>query len=76
MKGCLTTHRLGRKLVFRLAVLSTITGGTWSFLIITHSDVFPVRLILLSPLFSIFGGGVPVLGAVINSIIADVTTER
>jgi len=31
---------------------------------------------LLSPLFTILGGGVPVFGAVVNSIIADVTTER
>ena len=39
-------------------------------------DIFPVRLILLSPFFSIFGGGLTVLTAVIHSIIADVATEK
>jgi MFS family permease len=72
----LTTDRLGRKPVFRLAFLGVIIGGCWSFLVIIYSDKLPIRLMLLSPLFSVLGGGVPVFGAVVNSIIADVTTER
>jgi PCFT/HCP family folate transporter-like MFS transporter 1/3 len=59
-----------------MAFLGLIIGGSWTVLIIVRSDIFPVRLMLLSPLFTIFGGGVPVFGAVVNSIIADVATER
>jgi hypothetical protein len=43
---------------------------------IIRSDIFPIRLMLLAPLFTIFGGGVPVFGAVVNSMIADVTTTE
>lgn len=71
-----TSPRLGRKPIFRLSFLSVIIGGFWSYLVIVRSDIFSIRLILISPLFTIFGGGIPVFGAVVNSIIADVTTER
>ncbi|KAB5555062.1 major facilitator superfamily domain-containing protein [Coniochaeta sp. 2T2.1] len=71
------SDRLGRKPVFRLAFLSVMIGGMWTVLCIVRSDILSVRLMLLSPLFTIFGGGVPVFGAVVNSIIADVAgTER
>ncbi|OIW28726.1 MFS general substrate transporter [Coniochaeta ligniaria NRRL 30616] len=73
----ITSDRLGRKPVFRLSFLSLIIGGMWTVLCIIRSDILPIRLMLLSPLFTIFGGGIPVFGAVINSMIADVTgTER
>lgn len=35
-------------------------------------DVFPTQLVLASPAFLIVGGGVRVLSAIVNSMIADI----
>jgi PCFT/HCP family folate transporter-like MFS transporter 1/3 len=55
---------------------SLLLGGTWTIIVLVRPDVFPVRLILLSPFFNIFGGGLVVITAAIHSIIADVATEK
>lgn len=68
--------RMGRKPIFRLSFVSVILGGTWSLIVLYRWDIFPVRLIWISPFFAMFGGGLPVTVAVIHSIIADVATER
>lgn len=56
--------------------MGLILGGIWTTIVLARWDIFPISLMLLSPFFSVFGGGLPVTVAVIHSIIADVTTER
>ncbi|KAL1855338.1 hypothetical protein VTK73DRAFT_8576 [Phialemonium thermophilum] len=70
------SDRIGRKPIFRLSFASVGLGAVWTGTILYNSHIFPIRLMLLAPLFYVFGGGVSVMVAVIHSIIADVATEK
>jgi MFS family permease len=70
------SDKIGRKPMLLLSFCSIVMGGIWSMAVLTRWDIFPIRLLLISPFFAFFGGGVSVLTAVIHSIIADVATDK
>lgn len=68
--------RIGRKPIFRIAYAGVILSFLCTFAVLLRSDIFPVQALLVSPVFTVVGGGLSVTVAVIHSMIADVTTER
>lgn len=72
----MTAIRIGRKPVLWSSYLSLIISGTWSATVLMNPHIMPIELVLLSPLFLVFGGGIDVNIAVIHTIIADVASDR
>ena len=58
-----------------LSLVGLILGFVWSLVVIRFSHVLPVRLVWLSPLFHLIGGGVEVVGMAFYSMASDVTTD-
>ncbi|KAH8879721.1 hypothetical protein GQ53DRAFT_774701 [Thozetella sp. PMI_491] len=68
----LLSDKIGRKPVVFLGLLGQVLGLFWTLLVCYFHQVFPTRLVLLSPLFLVIGGGNNVISAVIYSSIVDV----
>ena len=64
--------RTSRKFVLMLALLGLIAGDVMVKVVVLFPNVFPVRLILVSFLFSCIGGGSGIVSALIFAILADV----
>lgn len=52
-----------------------ILAGIVNLTIIWFSDILPIRLIWLAPLFIFIGGGHATMGSVFYAIGSDITTE-
>ncbi|KAH8736614.1 major facilitator superfamily domain-containing protein [Ilyonectria robusta] len=67
---------IGRKPILQLAFTSMVLAVGWNITVLATNGALPIWLIVLSPAFYIFGGGMSVISSVLYSIISDVTTER
>ncbi|KAK1996482.1 major facilitator superfamily transporter [Colletotrichum falcatum] len=72
----IVADRVGRKKVFSLAVLGMALSQLWFLLVCAFPKTFPIKALWLSPFFIFVGGGNAVLGAVVFSMISDVTTSE
>ncbi|KAK2734064.1 hypothetical protein FQN55_002932 [Onygenales sp. PD_40] len=71
----LLADRYGRKPIFCLCIPGFVLNIVLTGTVMWASDVFPLRMIWLSTLSWVFGGGVVVASAMIWTMMADVTTE-
>ncbi|KAH8820882.1 major facilitator superfamily domain-containing protein [Xylogone sp. PMI_703] len=71
----LLVDRIGRKKVFALSAVGIILGGMFNLTVLWFSNIFPLYLVLLSPLFTFIGGGEATLGTIFFSIGSDISTE-
>ncbi|KAJ5614803.1 hypothetical protein N7528_008457 [Penicillium herquei] len=72
--GVLADH-WGRKPVVYLGMLGIVLDELWARLICLWSDVLPLRMVWLSALWKIIGGGDQVVTSVVCTMIADVVSE-
>ncbi|RAH76461.1 hypothetical protein BO86DRAFT_251278 [Aspergillus japonicus CBS 114.51] len=72
----LFAERYGRCLSLRLALFGVLCEETWSCLICWFSNTFPIRLILLAPVFEIIGGGPGIIITMIHLLAAEAATEE
>ncbi|CAG8907285.1 unnamed protein product [Penicillium egyptiacum] len=73
--GILSDH-WGRKPVLCLCLLGLILGELWVIIVCIWSNYIPLRMVWLSSLFKIIGGGDPVISTIVCVIIADVFSEN
>ncbi|KAJ5648884.1 uncharacterized protein N7484_002607 [Penicillium longicatenatum] len=73
--GVLSDH-WGRKPVVLLAVLGSLLAEFWTRLVCAWSNVLPLRLVWLSSVWRIFGGGDQTMASVLLNIVADVFSEE
>ncbi|BAE63701.1 hypothetical protein BDV35DRAFT_377694 [Aspergillus flavus] len=69
-------ERYGRCLSLKLALAGVLCEEAWSCLICWFSDLVPIRLILLAPLFEIIGGGPAIITTIVHLLAAEVTTPE
>ncbi|KAK0649758.1 major facilitator superfamily domain-containing protein [Cercophora newfieldiana] len=67
--------RYGRTLVLGLSLFGGTLAVVASVLICTFPQVFPLRLIWLTPILSLIGGGEVTVATIVYAIVADVTDE-
>ncbi|KAH7142596.1 major facilitator superfamily domain-containing protein [Dactylonectria estremocensis] len=67
---------IGRKPILQLAFSSMVLAVGWNIIVLATNGILPIGLIVVSPVFYMFGGGMSVISSVLYSIISDVTTER
>nr|POE90637.1 efflux pump ustt [Quercus suber] len=64
----------GRKPVFALSVLSINLAFVWPLIVLWFFQLFAIRLVWLSTLFCLLGGGSTVCAGLLYVIVSDVTT--
>ncbi|KAI5865370.1 major facilitator superfamily domain-containing protein [Durotheca rogersii] len=69
-------NKIGRRPVVLLGLLGEMLEYFWVILVCYFHEVFPTRLVLISPVFVVIGGGSKVISACIYTIITDVTPEH
>ncbi|KAJ5419500.1 uncharacterized protein N7487_003050 [Penicillium crustosum] len=69
------SDRWGRKPVLCFCLLGIILGELWVRIVCIWSSHIPLRMIWLSSLFKVIGGGDPVIAAIVCVIVADVFSE-
>ncbi|KAJ5405754.1 hypothetical protein N7465_007038 [Penicillium sp. CMV-2018d] len=69
------SDKWGRKPVLCLCLLGMILSESWVIIVCIWSSYIPLRMVWLSSLFKIIGGGDPVIAAIFYVIIADVFAE-
>lgn len=69
------SDRIGRRPVMFLGLLGAILAFVWPVFVCYFHETLPTRLVLLSGVFNIIGGGARVTSAVLFSIIVDVAPE-
>ncbi|KAJ5623363.1 MFS transporter [Penicillium lividum] len=72
----LLADRWGRKPVVLMSIMGILLSMTFTLLVCGLWQIFPLRLVWLSPVFTILGGGAPVLFSMILTMIADVMPEN
>ncbi|CAG7949977.1 unnamed protein product [Penicillium nalgiovense] len=72
--GILSDH-WGRKPVLCFCLLGLIPGEFWVIIVYIWSNYTPLRMVWLSSLTKIIGGGDPVISTIVCVIIADVFSE-
>ncbi|KAL7619659.1 hypothetical protein AAE478_010200 [Parahypoxylon ruwenzoriense] len=65
-----------RKPVYLLGAAGQFLSVVWCLLIYRFSEILPIELALLGPLFEILGGGLTVATAILCAIISDVQTPE
>ncbi|KAJ5535655.1 hypothetical protein N7513_008841, partial [Penicillium frequentans] len=73
--GVLSDH-WGRKPVVYLAIVGSLLGELWVRLVCAWSNVLPLRLIWVSSVWRIIGGGDQTMSSVLLNIVADVFSEE
>lgn len=73
--GVLADH-WGRKPVLYLGALGIVLGELWVRLVAAWSNVLPLRMVWMSGLFRIIGGGDQVFTSIAVAIVADVFSEE
>jgi hypothetical protein len=71
----LLADRYGRKPMICLSIPGFLSNMVFTAVILGFSNIFPLRMIWLSSITWIFGGGAIVAGALVWTMMADVTTE-
>ncbi|KAL3424549.1 major facilitator superfamily transporter [Phlyctema vagabunda] len=72
----LLADRIGRKPIFLLILVGYILSGLWTLNVMWFWEKLPLRLVWLSPVFQLIGGGDAVARVVFYAIATDVTTEQ
>ncbi|KAJ5493690.1 Major facilitator superfamily domain general substrate transporter [Penicillium fimorum] len=72
--GVLSDH-WGRKPIVYLSMLGILLGEIWVRIVCLWSSVIPIRMVWLSSVFKIIGGGDQVLTAIAMVIMAEVFSE-
>ncbi|RDW58813.1 MFS transporter-10 [Coleophoma cylindrospora] len=72
----LLADKWGRKPVVLLSLLGFLLSTTCTLVVCRFWQFLPLRLVWLSPIFTIIGGGAPVLFSMTYTIIADVVPEN
>ncbi|KAH8589435.1 major facilitator superfamily domain-containing protein [Bisporella sp. PMI_857] len=68
--------RIGRRVVFQLAVCSLVFSACYNLTIMYFWRTFPLRLMWFSPLHVILGGGQTVISMMFYAVGSDVTTDK
>ncbi|GAP88571.1 putative major facilitator superfamily transporter [Rosellinia necatrix] len=71
----IAADKIGRRPVFAIGLFSMATTTLWLFIVGWFPQTLPPRLIWVSPILYLFGGGNPVVAATITSIAVDVVPE-
>ncbi|KAI1353636.1 major facilitator superfamily domain-containing protein [Xylaria sp. FL0043] len=71
----IAADRIGRRPVFAMGLIGMSIALLWIMVVGWFSQTLPPRLIWLSPIFYLLGGGNPVLSATIISMTTDVVPE-
>ncbi|KAJ5333075.1 uncharacterized protein MYU51_005157 [Penicillium brevicompactum] len=69
------SDRYGRRPFLYLGLLGIVLGEVWVRLVCLWSNVIPLRMVWLSALFKVIGGGDVVITAIALVIVADVFSE-
>ncbi|KAJ5788834.1 uncharacterized protein N7518_005845 [Penicillium psychrosexuale] len=69
------SDRWGRKPLLYLGILGILLGEIWVRIVCLWSSVIPLRMVWLSAVFKIIGGGDQVLTAIAMVIVADVFSD-
>ncbi|EAW08898.1 putative MFS transporter [Aspergillus clavatus NRRL 1] len=72
----LLADRWGRKPVVLMSMIGILLSMTFTLVVCGLWQIFPLRLVWLSPIFTVLGGGAPVLFSMIWTMIADVMPEN
>ncbi|KAF7954343.1 hypothetical protein EAE96_005468 [Botrytis aclada] len=67
--------RIGRKPIFILAITGVILSYLWNIVVMWFWHTLPLRLIWLSPIFTVIGGGQSVGSMAYFAIASDITPE-
>ncbi|KAF2671368.1 MFS general substrate transporter [Microthyrium microscopicum] len=63
----------GRKVISAVSIVGLSLGMIWFYLVLIFYEVFPIEAVYAFPVFFIIGGGGPIISALIQAMIADVT---
>lgn len=69
------SDRYGRKPVTLLSAVAVVLGFAWQAVICWKWKLMQLRLVRLSPLFNLIGGGEPVMSAMVFAMATDVAEE-
>lgn len=72
----LLADRWGRKPIVLLSMVGILLSMTFTLAVCRFWQIFPLRLVWLAPVFTVIGGGAPVMFSVILTMIADVMPEN
>ncbi|KAF5512790.1 Efflux pump ustT [Colletotrichum aenigma] len=72
----IVADRVGRKIVFRLAVLGTMLDQLWFLAVCAFTPAIPLNTMWVGSSLLVIGGGNPVVSAVIFSMLTDITTPE
>lgn len=68
--------KIGRRPVYAVAAAGQVAAVLWSLIVFAGWRALPVQLVLIAPVFQLFGGGMPVGTAVLYAILSDVMPIR
>ncbi|PQE05037.1 major facilitator superfamily transporter protein [Rutstroemia sp. NJR-2017a BBW] len=71
----IAADRIGRKLVFSLALLGMALGVLFMMMVLWWEDVFPTAFVALGPVFYVIGGGNAVSMGILLSIVSNVIPD-
>ncbi|KAI0160195.1 major facilitator superfamily domain-containing protein [Xylariaceae sp. FL1272] len=71
----IAADRIGRRAVFAIGVIGMSMATLWIMVVGWVSDSLSPKLIWLSPIFYMLGGGNPVLAAALQGMVTDVVPE-
>lgn len=71
----LLADRIGRRPVFVLAVAGLLLANCWSLVVLRFWRTIPVRLLWLSPIFTLIGGSEVVASMMFYAIGSDITPQ-
>ncbi|GJD03580.1 major facilitator superfamily transporter [Colletotrichum higginsianum] len=72
----IVADRVGRKMVFSLAVLGMMLDQLWFLLVCAFPWIFPLNAMWFGSSLQVIGGGNLVVSAVIFSMLTDITTSE
>ncbi|KAJ5794581.1 MFS transporter [Penicillium paradoxum] len=72
----LLADRWGRKPVVLMSIIGILLSMAFTLAVCGLQKIFPLRLVWLAPIFTVLGGGVPVLFSMILTMIADIMPEN
>ena len=71
----IVADKIGAKFVFILSILGTVSAGIYNFTILYFWRTFPIRLMWLSPIITVLGGGQSVTNMTFYALGSGVSTD-
>ncbi|KAI1258694.1 major facilitator superfamily domain-containing protein [Xylariaceae sp. FL1019] len=71
----IAADRIGRRAVFALGIIGMSMAALWIMVVGWFSNSLSPKLLWLSPIFYLLGGGNPVLAAALQGMVTDVVPE-